>query len=72
MFAVSFAWLFSLPEPFVPDISDAKDYISDAISIGIIAFAYSISVALFVSRKEGYEIDANQVSIKVFYLFRIM
>lgn len=49
-----------LPTPFVPDISLAKDYITDGVSIGLIAFVYSISVALIFSQKEGYDIDANQ------------
>lgn len=63
---IFYVLIWRLPTPFVPDISLAKDYITDGVSIGLIAFVYSISVALIFSQKEGYDIDANQASILCF------
>ncbi|XP_029639377.1 pendrin isoform X3 [Octopus sinensis] len=49
-----------LPMPVLPDISYAADYISQSIIIGLVAFAQSISVAVIIARKEGYDINANK------------
>ncbi|XP_070197991.1 prestin-like [Littorina saxatilis] len=49
-----------LPEPTFPDLSLAKSSISDAIIIGVVAFAQSVALAKTFAIKNGYKIDANQ------------
>ncbi|XP_077868450.1 prestin-like [Saccoglossus kowalevskii] len=49
-----------LPAPFVPPIHYGLSMIGDAISIAIVGFAVSVSMATTFAKKNNYEIDANQ------------
>lgn len=55
---------FSLPSPSVPALDEGKSFIADAIIIGIIAFAQSVSLATLMAKKHNYDIDANKVSFR--------
>ncbi|KAL5011790.1 hypothetical protein ScPMuIL_010341 [Solemya velum] len=49
-----------LPLPTPPSFHDASSYISDAITIAIVAFAQSISLVSLLAKRNHYETDANQ------------
>lgn len=49
-----------LPSPSVPALDEGKSFIADAIIIGIIAFAQSVSLATLMAKKHNYDIDANK------------
>ncbi len=60
---VIFLPFFSFPEPMVPEIWRAGAVLGDAFVIALIAFSICFSLASFYARKEGYEVDPNQVSL---------
>ncbi|XP_025107659.1 solute carrier family 26 member 6-like isoform X3 [Pomacea canaliculata] len=49
-----------IPPPSVAHVPYITDVISDAIALGIVAFAISVSMAKIQARKHGYEVDSNQ------------
>ncbi|XP_029644388.1 sulfate transporter isoform X1 [Octopus sinensis] len=49
-----------LPPPKVPDFVSAQGYVGDAIVIGIVAFAQSVSLASLMAKKHNYDIDSNK------------
>lgn len=54
---------FRIPPPSVAHVPYITDVISDAIALGIVAFAISVSMAKIQARKHGYEVDSNQVHL---------
>ncbi len=46
----------------MPEIWRAGAVLGDAFVIALIAFSICFSLASFYARKEGYEVDPNQVS----------
>lgn len=53
--------LCRLPMPTVPNFSLMPAVIGDAFALAIVVFAISVSMGKILARKEGYEIDSNQV-----------
>lgn len=49
-----------LPAPNVPAFDQGKPFVADAIVIGIVAFAQSVSLATLMAKKHNYDIDANK------------
>ncbi|KAJ8298147.1 hypothetical protein KUTeg_024678 [Tegillarca granosa] len=49
-----------LPSFKVPSLAGSSDYFSDAVIIGIVAFAQSVSLAALMAKKHKYKIDASQ------------
>nr|XP_022321583.1 solute carrier family 26 member 10-like isoform X1 [Crassostrea virginica]XP_022321584.1 solute carrier family 26 member 10-like isoform X1 [Crassostrea virginica]XP_022321585.1 solute carrier family 26 member 10-like isoform X1 [Crassostrea virginica] len=49
-----------LPEPRVPNLKSAFEYVSDAIIIAVVAFAQSVSLAALMAKKHNYAMDSNQ------------
>lgn len=49
--------------PSLPSGVRVSDLIGDAISIAIVGFAVSVSLAKIFASKNDYEIDANQVGL---------
>ncbi|KAK7488601.1 hypothetical protein BaRGS_00020218, partial [Batillaria attramentaria] len=49
-----------IPPPKVQQFTYITDVISDAIALGIVAFAISVSMAKILAKKHDYEIDSNQ------------
>ncbi|GAB1601766.1 sulfate transporter-like isoform X1 [Argonauta hians] len=49
-----------LPSPKVPNLVLARSYVGDAIVIGIVAFAQSVSLASLMAKKHNYNIDSNK------------
>ena len=44
-----------------------QDVVPDAIALGIVAFAISVSMAKILAKKHDYEISADQVSSSHFW-----
>lgn len=53
-----------MPSPQIPDVRLVRNCVFDAIVIGIVAFAQSVSMAKIFAKKNGYKIDSNQVNTK--------
>jgi hypothetical protein len=53
---------FSLPKPTLPDFSILFKVLPDAILIGIVSFALSVSIADLYGKKYKYLINSNKVS----------
>ncbi|XP_064609338.1 prestin-like [Liolophura sinensis] len=49
-----------MPSPQIPDVHLVRNCVFDAIIIGIVAFAQSVSMAKIFAKKNGYKIDSNQ------------
>ena len=49
-----------MPEPRVPNLKSAFEYVSDAIIIAVVAFAQSVSLAALMAKKHNYAMDSNQ------------
>ncbi len=49
-----------IPAPSVPPMTNASNYIADAIPIAILSFTISITMAKLLARKHRYPIDVNQ------------
>jgi MFS superfamily sulfate permease-like transporter len=47
--------------PTVPNFSLMPTVVGDAFALAIVVFAISVSMGKILARKEGYEIDSNQV-----------
>lgn len=60
-----------IPPPKVQQFTYMSDVISDAIALGIVAFAISVSMAKILAKKHDYEIDSNQVSFQ-WYMYTDM
>lgn len=53
---------YRMPAPTAPDMSKVSGTATDAISLAIVAFAISVSLAKLMGKKNAYDVDANQVS----------
>ena len=58
-------FLFSILAPEVPPTHNLLELLPDAISIAIVAYGVNVSMAKIFAKKHGYEIDPNQVSVKM-------
>lgn len=47
-----------------------QDMIIDCVSIAVVSYAISVSVAKAFAKKNNYKVDANQVSVNVPLLVR--
>ena len=50
-----------IPPPKLQQFAYLQDVVSDAIALGIVAFAISVSMAKILAKKHDYDIDSNQV-----------
>ena len=53
---------FSFPKPAVPDFTHTNELLPASISIAIVGYANSMSLAKLFGKKHGYEVDATQVN----------
>lgn len=61
-----------IPPPKLQQFAYIQDVVSDAIALGIVAFAISVSMAKILARKHDYEINADQVSSSHFWDHKIL
>ena len=52
-----------LPPPTVPSLQNVDELIVPAITIAAVSLSISISMAKMFSRKHGYKVSSNQVSV---------
>ena len=56
-----FKFHFRIPPPNLKAFPYLNEVIADAIAIGIVAFAISVSMAKIFANKHDYAVDSNQV-----------
>ncbi|XP_067683915.1 prestin-like isoform X1 [Haliotis asinina] len=49
-----------IPPPKAQQFEFLPDVVSDAVAVGIVAFAISVSMAKILAKKHDYEVDSNQ------------